>query len=91
VRGSPGAASPWRAAAGPLLRALIVRPWLWPPAVVAAVRLARRGWWRRWPPVPLPDPDYWRFRMVTAYGGEGDRPPTVEDVVAYLEWCRRRR
>jgi len=52
--------------------------------------LAAPGWWRRWPPVPVPAPSYTRFRLVTAYG-EPPVPPPAADVVAYLEWCRRQR
>ncbi|MHB8330479.1 MAG: hypothetical protein ACYDD6_12805 [Acidimicrobiales bacterium] len=61
---------------------------LWPIAVVELLRLARPGWWRRWPLVPLPDPDLWRFRIETAYGGAGDAVPTAPDVVSFLRWCR---
>jgi hypothetical protein len=56
-----------------------------------AVRLAPARWWRRWPPLPLPDAAYWRFRMTTAYGGSGDAVPKARDLVEYLEWCRERR
>ncbi|MGH2667915.1 MAG: hypothetical protein ACRDH5_02130, partial [bacterium] len=59
---------------------------LWPVAVAQALRLARPGWWRRRPFLPLPDPDYVRFRLQTAYGSEGE--PTGGDVVSYLRWCR---
>jgi hypothetical protein len=52
-----------------------------------AVVLAPRGWWRRRPFLPLPDRDYLRFRMVTAYG-DPERAPEPQDVVTYLEWCR---
>jgi len=72
----------WRA-----VSALAVRPRLWGVAAVQAGRLARPGWWRRWPPIPVPDPDYLRFRLQTAYG-DPDRPPAPEDVISYLEWCR---
>lgn len=51
-----------------------------------ARRLARPGWWRHAPHLPLPDPAYLRFRFETQYGA-GD--PDPRDVVAYLEWCRR--
>lgn len=81
----------WRRAVRPVAVALVGRPWLWPVAVVTVLRLARSGWWRRWPPVPRPDPDYWRFRMETAYGGNGEGSPEPGDVVGYLRWCRRRR
>ena len=49
--------------------------------------LAPRGWWYRWPPLPLPDPAYLRFRLVTAYGTT-DHAPEPDDVVSYLSWCR---
>ena len=71
------------------VRAVAARPWLWPAAVVTSLRLAPRGWWRRWPPVPLPDPAYLRFRLVTNYGGDGSGDLDPADVVSYLEWCRR--
>lgn len=64
------------------------RPELWTTALRQLVRLAPTGWWRRWPPLPRPDPAYLRFRLQTAYGGEG-RDPEPADVVTYLAWCRR--
>jgi hypothetical protein len=64
------------------------RPALWATAVRQLLRLAPSGWWRRWPPLPRPDPAYLRFRLQTAYGGEGGAPAPA-DVVAYLAWCRR--
>jgi hypothetical protein len=76
----------------PLARALLTRPHLWPAALSATIRLARPGWWRRWPPLPEPDLDYWRFRMVTAYGGDDTRAvPPADDLVAYLDWYRAMR
>jgi hypothetical protein len=69
--------------------AVAARPRLWPAAAAAVWRTARPGWWHRWPPLPLPDPDYWEFRMVTAYGGAGRDAPPPGDVIEYLEWCRR--
>lgn len=68
-------------------RAVLVRPGLWPIAVVQLFRLAPTGWWRRWPPLPRPDPGYLRFRLQTAYG-DPDREPDATDLVTYLEWCR---
>jgi hypothetical protein len=67
---------------------VVVRPWLWPVAVVQVLRLARPGWWHRWPPLPLPDPALWRFRMETAYGGGGDTAPDAPDVRSFLHWSR---
>jgi hypothetical protein len=72
-------------------RAVIRHPGLWPTALAAMLRLSRPGWWRRWPPVPLPTNEFWRFRMLTAYGGDGSSRPRPEDVVSYLEWCRQAR
>ena len=72
----------WRAVV-----AVAVRPRLWGAAAGQLLRLAPPGWWRRWPPVPLPDPAYVRFRMQTAYGDPEGRPDP-SDVVAYLQWCR---
>jgi hypothetical protein len=62
-------------------------PSLWSTALTQIVVLAAPGWWRRWPPLPLPDPDYLRFRMVTMYG-DGDRQPEPDDIVGYLRWCK---
>ncbi len=62
--------------------ALARRPDLWP----SALRLLPRGWWRHWPPLPLPPADYIRFRTETMYGSGGRLEPA--DVVRYLEWCR---
>ncbi len=70
--------------------ALARHPGLWFTAARQALRLAPSGWWRRWPPLPRPDPTYLRFRMETAYG-DADRDPEPADIVAYLDWCRRRR
>ena len=72
----------WLRAAAAVLR----RPDLWPTALTQTRRLARRGWWKRPPFLPVPDRDYVRFRMQTAYGSAGS--PAPEDLVAYLNWCR---
>lgn len=63
-------------------------PSLWPTAARLAAALAAPGWWRRRPFLPLPAPDYLRFRLQTAYGGAGDRAPEPADLVSYLRWCR---
>ena len=72
----------WLSAVAGVLR----RPGLWPTAAAQALRLARPGWWKRPPFLPVPDRDYVRFRMQTAYGSAG--APDPEDLVAYLNWCR---
>jgi hypothetical protein len=65
---------------------LVRHPGLWGTAVRQALVLARPGWWRRRPWLPLPDAEYLRFRLVTAYGR--DLAPAPEDLVTYLHWCR---
>jgi hypothetical protein len=47
----------------------------------------RRRWWARPPFLPLPDQDYLRWRMLTAYADEGAVPPP-EDVVRFARWRR---
>jgi hypothetical protein len=75
---------------GAIVAGLLRRPGLIPEAVRAAVALAGRGWWRRPPFLPIPDPAYLRWRTETAYGS-GDAPLDPGDVVHYLEWRRRQR
>ena len=66
---------------------VLARPRLWLTALRQAVRLAKPRWWTRAPFVPLPDADYLRFRFETQYGAAGR--PDPQDLVTYLEWCRR--
>jgi hypothetical protein len=66
---------------------LLRHPALWVTAVRQVFVLARPGWWREAPRLPLPAPDYLHFRLVTAYG-DPERPPRPADVVTYLRWCR---
>jgi hypothetical protein len=81
---------PGRAVVGPAAAvAVLVRPGLWPTAVGSIRRLARPGWWRRWPPLPLPPTTYATFRLHTALGDDPDARLEPAEVVAYLEWCRR--
>lgn len=68
--------------------ALARHPGLWPVAARQARVLAAPGWWHRRPFLPMPPADYLRFRMQTAYGGDGDRSPAPVDLVTYLRWCR---
>jgi hypothetical protein len=66
------------------------RPSLWAEALRAMPALARRGWWRRAPFLPLPDPAYLAWRIGTAYG-DPSGPVDGDDVVAYLAWRKRQR
>jgi hypothetical protein len=73
------------------VRAVLAHPTLWSTGIRQVRILARPGWWRRPPFLPVPDPSYLRFRLETAYGGAGDHPPEPADVVAYLRWLRHER
>ena len=77
-------------AAGAAIVAVAKRPDLWVTGVQQLFLLAPRGWYRQWPPLPLPDSDYLAFRFETAYG-KGSTDPEPQDVIAYLSWCRRNR
>jgi hypothetical protein len=54
-----------------------------------AWRFRARGWWRRFPFLPLPAREYVRWRMHTAYG-DSDAVPPAEDVARYARWTGRR-
>ncbi len=71
--------------------ALRRRPDLWPTALASYRSLVPNQWWRSRPFLPLPDPKWLRFRMVTAYGGDGTidgRKLAADDLVLWLEWRR---
>jgi hypothetical protein len=73
-----------------VISAVAGHPTLWWSALTATFRLARRGWWHRAPFLPVPGEAYWRFRLVTAFGGTGTGAALERaDVLAYLRWCRR--
>src|SRR5262245_18561930 len=76
---------------GSLTAALIARALINPRLAVDRFRTGwafrRRGWWKQPPFLPLPDREYLRWRMYTAYGEE-DAVPPVEDVIAFARWRR---
>jgi hypothetical protein len=75
-----------------LLIALAVRGLLNPRLGVDLLRLVwsfrARDWYRKPPFLPLPPPEYVRWRMFTAYGDEEAVPP-ADDVVRFARWRRR--
>lgn len=83
--GPPPPSRSWIVAAG---RAVAPHPALWATALRQTLALARPGWWRSWPPLPVPPEGYLRFRLQTAYGGDGPAPD-AGDVLTYLRWCRQ--
>ena len=75
---------------GPLARVALTRPWLLPALFGLGWAVRRRDWYRRPPFLPLPPPDYLRWRMETAYGGQDVGPP-AEELRRFLAWARRMR
>jgi len=74
-----------------LVARLTLRAALRPRLALDLLRLAwsfrARGWYRRPPFLPLPPPEYLRWRMFTAYGDEAAVPP-LEDIVRFARWRR---
>ncbi len=79
-------------AAVAMVVAVVLRPRLWWTALRQLARVTPRGWWRRPPYLPVPDPAYLRFRLETQYGSAAGRAAIThdgaQDLVTYLEWCR---
>ena len=53
-----------------------------------AWRFRSRHWYRRFPFLPLPEREYVRWRMYTAYGDE-DAIPTAKELERYARWAVR--
>jgi len=70
--------------------AVVRRPGLWGAALRTLAAMAPTGWWRSVPFLPIPDPEYLRWRVTTAYG-RPDITIATDDLVAYLLWCKRQR
>lgn len=68
-----------------LVRYAVARPHRLVLLARAGWRLRRGGWWHRSPFLPLPDPRYWEFRTVTAFGSTG--APTPRDLVDAARWA----
>lgn len=68
---------------------VLTHPELWLTAIRTGARMVPRRWWTRWPFLPVPDREYLRFRIVTAYGGDGSGRIEPVDLLSYLRWCRR--
>ena len=64
----------------------LVRPALAADLLRVAWRFRSRGWYTRFPFLPLPDRDYVRWRMYTAYG-DYDAIPPAQDVERYARWA----
>jgi hypothetical protein len=73
-------AGTWAAA-----RAVVSRPRLWPAALRQVRALVPARWWCRRPFLPVPDRDWLRFRMTTAYGDPA-ASVDVGDLLTWLAW-----
>jgi len=78
----------WTRLALTLVVAGLRRPATGAALLRVAWRFRRRGWWRRFPFLPLPAGDYLRWRMHTAYG-EAHIVPAARDVERYARWAVR--
>lgn len=83
---SPSSARSWRR----LVLALAGRSLLSPSLGIALLRVAwrfrTRGWYTRFPFLPLPPSEYVRWRMYTAYG-DYDAVAPADDVERYARWA----
>lgn len=77
----------WLGLAASLVGRGLVRPALVVDLLALVWAFRRRDWYRRTPFLPLPDPEYMRWRMYTAYGDESAVPPP-EDVIRFARWRR---
>jgi hypothetical protein len=75
-----------------LVLALAVRALVNPALALDLLRVAWRfrvrGWYTRFPFLPVPSRRYVRWRLYTAYGDEDAIPP-AEDIIAYARWTGR--
>ncbi|HXV16351.1 MAG TPA: hypothetical protein VD758_06205 [Gemmatimonadaceae bacterium] len=64
----------------------ILHPSLGLDLLRVAWRFRSRGWYMRFPFLPIPDRTYVKWRMYTAYG-DYDAIPPAEDVERYARWA----
>jgi hypothetical protein len=64
------------------------KPSLGAALIRVAWRFRRRHWYRRPPFLPVPDRNYLRWRMLTAYGDPNVVPPP-DDIARYARWSVR--
>jgi hypothetical protein len=76
---SLGASLCWRGLRNPRTAAALLR---------TGWRFRARQWYLRFPFLPLPERQYLRWRMYTAYG-DANFIPSAEDVVRYARWAAK--
>ena len=76
---------------GSLIARLVFAGLRRPPLAIDLLRVAwrfrARGWYARFPFLPLPSVPYVRWRMTTAYG-DPDIVPPADDIIRYARWIR---
>jgi hypothetical protein len=65
----------------------LINPRLGVDLLRTAWAFRRHRWWSRPPFLPLPDREYLRWRMYTAYADEAAVPP-ARDVIRFARWRR---
>lgn len=66
------------------------KPWRIPALLGLAWAYRARGWYRRFPFLPLPPKDYVEWRNDTAYGDPGAVPP-LDEFDRFVTWSSRMR
>ena len=69
---------------------LIRKPWRAPALLGMAWAYRARGWYRRFPFLPLPPRAYLEWRNDTAYG-QVDAQPPLEEFDRFVVWSGRMR
>ena len=82
---TPAGSTSWTRLSLDLIARAAFRPRLAAALLRVAWRFRSRHWYRRFPFLPLPAPEYVRWRMHTAYGDSGTVPP-ADDVIRYALW-----
>jgi hypothetical protein len=77
----------WTSLSAALFARAAVNPRVALDLIALAWSMRRRRWYREAPFLPLPPPEYVRWRMLTAYG-DADAVPPVDDVIRLARWRR---
>ncbi|MFW6199747.1 MAG: hypothetical protein ACOC8K_04165 [Gemmatimonadota bacterium] len=61
-----------------------------PGLLATAWAFRARGWYRKFPFLPVPPRSYVRWRLETAYGDSEVVPP-ADEVARFIRWARQMR
>ncbi len=81
---------PWLSLTLTLVGRALLSPSLAIALLTVVWRFRRRGWYARFPFLPVPSRPYVAWRMYTAYGSE-DALPSADEVERYARWSARAR